>query len=181
MIIDAQQGFEDPRLGARNNPGAEDMIRELLAAWRQAELPVIHIQHSSTEPDSPLRPESPGFEFMQGIEPEGAELHFIKTVNSAFIGTKLEPRLRQRGMRELVFVGFTSDHCVSTSVRMARNLGFSPFLVEDACATFERQGPDGSHYSAYQIHAISLASLHGEFCQVVKAEQVLAAVLAAKE
>ena len=178
LIIDVQKGLDEPRWGARNNPQAEHRMSALLAAWRQVKWPVVHVQHMSTEPQSPLRPGLPGNAFKPEVLPREGETVFQKTVNSAFIGTTLETHLRREGIRSLVMVGLTTDHCVSTTVRMAGNLGFEVVVVEDATATFERKGPDGVHYSAEQMHRLALASLHGEFAQVQSAEEVLARVRA---
>jgi nicotinamidase-related amidase len=99
---------------------------------------------------------------------------YQKIVNSAFIGTTLEEDLKKSGIRELIIVGLTTNHCISTTARMAGNLGFETFVVSDATATFDRIGPDGTHYSAEQIHEISLASLHNEFATVVDTDSVIA-------
>ena len=99
---------------------------------------------------------------------------FRKTVNSAFIGTALEAHLHREGIRSLVIAGLITDHCVSTTARMAGNLGFDVVVVADATATFERTGPDGVHHTAEQMHRSALASLHGEFAQVRFAGDVLA-------
>jgi nicotinamidase-related amidase len=137
-------------------------------------LPVIHVQHMSVVPDSPLRPELPGNAFKPEAQPMEHEPVFQKQVNSAFIGTTLEAHLRAEGIDSLVVAGITTDHCVSSSVRMAANLGFAVIVVEDATATFERQGPDGAHYSADAMHRAALASLHGEFATVRSTRDVLA-------
>jgi nicotinamidase-related amidase len=176
LLIDVQQGMDDPRWGARNNPDAEQKIGALLAAWREAKWPVIHVQHMSQEPESPLRADAPGNALKPEAMPRDDEPVFQKTVNSAFIGTTLETYLRREGIHALVIVGITTDHCVSTTVRMAGNLGFDVVVVEDATATFERTGPDGVWYSAEQMHRVALASLHGEFAQVQSAQNVLARV-----
>ncbi len=173
LLIDVQQGFADPRWGARNNPDAERQIGALLGAWRRARWPVIHVQHMSQEPGSPLRASLPGNAFKPEAMPQDGEPVFQKSVNSAFIGTTLEAHLRREGIHALVIVGLTTDHCVSTTARMAGNLGFGVVVVEDATATFERTGPDGLRYSAEQMHRIALASLHGEFAQVQSAHDVL--------
>jgi nicotinamidase-related amidase len=173
LVVDVQQGLDDPRWGARNNPDAEKRIADLLAAWRAARRPVIHVQHASLRPQSPLREDGPGHAIKPEALPIPGELVFRKHVNSAFIGTDLEAHLRANGIEELVVVGITTDHCVSTTARMAANLGFTVTVVEDATATFERQGPDGAHYSADLMHRTELASLHGEFATVRSARDVL--------
>jgi len=76
----------------------------------------------------------------------------------------------------VVIVGITTDHCVSTTTRMAGNLGFSTFIISDATATFERIGPDGRHYSADEMHDTALASLNEEFAMVASTQQVLGAL-----
>ena len=174
LLIDVQQGLDEPRWGARNNPDAERRIADLLAAWRASGRPVVHVQHLSLEPRSPLREDAPGHAFKVEAQPIAGEPVFRKHVNSAFIGTGLEAHLREHGIEALVVVGITTDHCVSTTVRMAGNLGFSVTVVEDATATFERRGPDGAHYTADLMHRAALASLHGEFATVRSARDVLA-------
>jgi nicotinamidase-related amidase len=174
LLIDMQQGFDEPRWGTRNNLNAEQRIASLLAAWRQAKWPVIHVQHMSQESDSPLRPDVPGNAFKPETAPRDGEPVFQKAVNSAFIGTTLEAHLRREAIHSLVIVGLTTDHCVSTTARMAGNLGFKVVIVEDATATFDRTGPDGVRYSADQMHRTALASLNGEFATVQATGVVLA-------
>lgn len=174
LLVDVQQGLDDPQWGARNNPGAEQQIAALLAAWRQAKWPVIHVQHMSQRATSPLRPDLPGNAFKPEAMPREGEPIFQKTVNSAFIGTSLDAHLQREGIRSLVIAGLTTDHCVSTTVRMAGNLGFEVVVVEDATATFERTGHDGVRHSADEMHRVALASLHGEFAEVQSARDVLA-------
>ena len=175
LLIDIQQGFLDPRWGERNNPQAEQRAAALLHAWRGAAAPVYHIQHLSLEPESPLRAGGPGAAFQALVQPLAHEPVISKHVNSAFIGTDLEAQLRGAGVTQLVIAGLTTDHCVSTTTRMAGNLGFRVWLVADAAATFQRTAADGRTFSAQAIHDTHLASLDGEFARVVGSAEVLGA------
>lgn len=173
ILIDIQKGFREPFWGKRNNPQLEQNVARLLKVWREAKRPIFHVQHLSKMKGSPLGPKSPGVQFMEEAQPFPGEPIFQKHVNSAFIGTDLEKHLRDLEINTLAFVGLTTDHCVSTSVRMAGNLGFKCFLVSDATATFDRTGPNGKHYSADEVHRIHLASLHEEFATVTTTAGVL--------
>lgn len=176
ILIDVQQGLDDPRLGQRNNPQAERNMARLLGRWRALGRPVYHVQHMSTEPHSPLRPELPSNAIKRVVAPEGDEPVIQKQVNSAFIGTNLEKRLRAAGIDSLVIAGLTTDHCVSSSVRMAGDLGFRTTVVADATAAHEHRSYDGQLYSAETVHQVALANLHSEFAQVLTTDEILAAV-----
>lgn len=173
IIIDVQDGLDDPRLGKRNNPDAERNMARLLAAWRAKGRPIYHVQHMSTQPDSPLRPELPGNAIKRVVAPQGDEPVIQKTVNNAFVGTDLESRLRGAGVESVVIVGLTTEHCVSATARMAGDLGFTTYVVEDATACHDRTGYDGTYYPAEAIHAISLVSLQDEFATILKTEHLI--------
>jgi nicotinamidase-related amidase len=179
LLIDVQKGFDEPYWGTRNNPVLTKNIDKLLTAWRANSMPVIHVKHMSTEADSPLRPNYSGNDFMDFVVPKPEEPVFEKTVNSAFIGTDLENYLRANQLHTLVVAGISTDHCVSTSTRMAGNLGFKVFLTADACATFNRTAHDGTKLTADEVHIAALASLHNEFATVLNTDEVLASVAGA--
>lgn len=176
LLIDLQLGFNEPFWGRRNNPHMEQHISDLLRAWRASGRPLVHVRHMSTDPRSPLRPCQRGNEWMPETAPLAGEALIQKQVNSAFIGTSLEDDLRHARCRELVIVGLTTNHCISTTARMAGNLGFTTWVVSDATATFDRVGPDGFLYPAEAVHAMALSDLHGEFATVVDTATVLAAL-----
>ena len=175
LLVDIQQGLDDIDYwgGHRNNPEAEANAGKLLAFWRQNDLPRFHIKHCSTNPDSRLAEGHPGNEFKDVVKPNDDEPVIKKRVNSAFIGTDLKQQLDTANIKKVVIVGLTTDHCVSTTTRMAGNYGYDTFIVSDATATFDKVGPDGQHYSAEIIHETSLASLHNEFATVLKTAELI--------
>jgi nicotinamidase-related amidase len=173
ILIDLQHGFRDHKWGPRNNPLLERNVASVLRAFRNANLPVIHVRHDSNEADSPLRANARGFAFEPEAEPAQGEKLFTKSAHGAFVNTKLESYLRHHKILQPVFAGLTADHCVSTSVRMANDLGFDPFVIGDAVATFPRRAPDGRIIEANDIHEAALASLDGEFARVVTTAQLV--------
>jgi nicotinamidase-related amidase len=169
--IDVQQGFDAPAWPKRNNPAMEANGRRLLAAWRAAGLPLIHVRHDSIQAGSSLRPDQPGNAFRPGFEPQAGEPVVGKSVNAAFIGTDLDLRLRRLGVTRIVLFGISTDMCVSTTARVAANLGYEVIVVGDACACFEIDG-----IAAADIHRVHLATLAFEFAKVVSTEAFVAAV-----
>ncbi|HQQ83643.1 MAG TPA: cysteine hydrolase family protein [Cyclobacteriaceae bacterium] len=175
LLVDIQKGFDNLEYwgGHRNNPYAEERASQLLEHWRLLNLPIFHIQHCSTIPTSMLHPSNPGNEIKDIVKPLEHETVIWKNVNSAFIGTNLRERLDDDNITRLVVVGMTTDHCISTTVRMAGNFGYDTLLVSDATATFDRISPHGQLFPASLIHETALTSLHGEFATVVTTNDVV--------
>jgi len=176
VIVDVQKAIDDPRWaqhGPRNNPEAERNIARLLEVWRSRAWPIYHVRHDSTEPDSTYRRDQPGNEFKPEAAPLPGETVFIKQTNSAFIGTDLEKQLRAAGIDMLVICGVITNNSVEATVRMAGNLGFETYLVEDACFTFARHDWHGRLRTAEEVHAMSLANLQGEYAAVLTTTEAI--------
>lgn len=171
--IDVQQAFDLP---ASSNPAMEANGLRLLAAWRAAGLPLIHVRHDSVQPGSPFKPGRPGNHLRDGFEPLGDEPLVSKSVNAAFIGTDLDLRLRRLGVDQVVLFGLTTDMCVSTTARVAANLGYRTVVVGDATACFDLADADGHTISAGELHRAHLATLHAEFATVTSTASVVAAL-----
>jgi nicotinamidase-related amidase len=178
IIVDVQHAFDEWEAAGkrRNNPDAVARISDLLAAFRGSEAPIFHIRHEGTRPASSFLPGGTGYRVRDEARERDGEPVIVKRVNSAFIGTDLESRLRAGGIGTVVICGATTNHCVETTTRMAGNLGFDARLVRDATWTFDRVGPDGDTHSAEDIHAMTLANLNGEFARIVTAAETIAAL-----
>lgn len=176
LLIDIQKGMDEEAYwgGNRNNRDAEIKCAQILQQWRALNLPIFHVQHSSQNPKSKLHHTHPGFEIKEEVKPIDGEPVIVKNVNSAFIGTDLKERLDQVRITTLVIVGLTTNHCVSTTTRMAGNYGYETILIADATATFDRIGINGEKYSSEVIHLTTLASLQEEFATVMTTEKLLA-------
>src|SRR5450631_2870153 len=177
IVVDVQRAFDQWEAAGkrRNNPHAVARIVDLLTAFRDRAAPIFHIRHQGTRPNSSFLPDATGFAVKDEAREIAGEPVIVKRVNSAFIGTDLETRLRAAGIGTLVICGATTNHCVETTTRMAGNLGFDASLVREATWTFDRTGPDGDAHSAEEIHAMTLANLNGEFARIVSAADAIAA------
>src|SRR4051812_8568649 len=177
IVIDVQKGMDEPYWGVRNNPDAEQNMARLLAAWRRRGWAVYHIHHQSKNPRSPLRPNYVGNEIKEIVQPQPGEPVLQKRENSAFVGTDLEARLRAANQRTVVLTGLTTDHCVSSTARMAANLGFATIVVADATATFDRASPlTARHFTADEMHEAELTSLSGELARIAATDALLRAL-----
>jgi nicotinamidase-related amidase len=176
IVVDVQRAFDEWEAAGkrRNNPEAVARIADLLSAFRDRGAPIFHIRHESMRPNSSFAPGATGYPVKEEAREIEGEPVIVKRVNSAFIGTDLEARLRAAGIKTLIICGATTNHCVETTTRMAGNLGFDARLVRDATWTFDRTGPDGDAHSAEEIHAMTLANLNGEFARIVLAAEAIA-------
>lgn len=175
IVVDVQKAFDELEAAGkrRNNPHAVKRINDILADFRAKRALVIHVRHASRNPDSRFRPDRPGYAVQDEAREQPGEPVIVKHVNSSFIGTDLEARLRERDIKYVVIVGATTNHCVETTTRMAGNLGFNAKLVGDATWTFDLEGIDGEHIPADQVHAMTLANLQDEFAEIVTASDVM--------
>ncbi|RDW63553.1 hypothetical protein BP6252_11098 [Coleophoma cylindrospora] len=191
IVVDVQSAFLHPTYWgpSRSNPAFESNATSIIKSYRllisgdasSSPHKIIHVAHASLSTSSPLHRSSPGFKFQKFAEPQGDELVIEKSVNSAFIGTNLEEVLRDhfKGSKGTMFLlGLTTDHCVSTTTRMASNLKVCDGLdgengevvfIEDATAAWKKSN-DG--FDAELVHAVNAESLQ-EFASVRKTAEVL--------
>ena len=178
VIVDMQIGMQNTALPARNNPHAEDRIATLLAAWRGANLPIIHVRHMSRTPASLFFPCQPGAAFQERFEPLPGEHVVEKNVPDAFIQSALERWLHVRDIRAVVIVGVSTNHSVESTARTASNLGFATTVVADATFAFAQRDYAGTERSADDVHMMSLANIAGEYAAVCSTSGVISVLTA---
>ncbi len=180
IVIDVQEAIDDPRWGPRNNLEAEANIAALIAAWRAEGLPLVHVRHDSVDPASPYAAHGPGHRFKRCAAPLDGETVIGKNANSAFVGAGLEGLLDELGATTLVLCGALTPNSVEATARHAGNLGYQVFIVADACWAVDKVDLRGKRWPAEDVHALSLAHLHGEYGSVVDTATTLRAAAAAK-
>jgi len=165
LPVDMQQAFDTGAWPRRWNREVDANGLALLAAWRAAKRPIIHVRHDSVQKGSSLAPGTCGNAFRPGFEPQGAEQLVTKSVNSAFIGTDLDLRLKRLGAKHVVVFGISTDMCVSTTVRTGANMGWDMILVPDACDCFDLPDGAGGTIPAEEVQRAHVATLAFEFAR----------------
>lgn len=174
LPIDMQRSFDGPPWPRRWNAHVDANGLALLKRWRETGRPIIHVRHDSVMEGSTLSPGSDGNRFRPGFEPLGDEQLVTKSVNSAFIGTDLDLRLKRLGARHVVAFGISTDMCVSTTIRTGANMGWDMILADDASDCFELPDGKGGTISAEAIQAAHVATLGFEFSRVMSTSDLIA-------
>ncbi|EKF40686.1 isochorismatase hydrolase [Nitratireductor indicus C115] len=176
LLVDYQQAFDGAPWPRRWNDALDDNGLALLAGWRKAGKPIIHVRHDSVEAGSSLGPGAPGNALRPGFAPLKGEQLVSKSVNSAFIGTDLDLRLKRLGAKCVVTAGISTDMCVSTTIRTGANMGWKMMLVADACDCFDLPDGHGGTVAAETVQAVHVATLGFEFCTVTFTQALLASL-----
>ncbi|MCX8507964.1 MAG: cysteine hydrolase family protein [Rhodobacteraceae bacterium] len=172
LIIDMQEEMAARTRAGRDraNPDAEARIADLLALFRGRGLPVVHVLHH--EPGTPFAMGAPGAEPMGCARPAPNEKVFHKSTSSALSGTGLDAWLRHEGIGRIVLVGAVAAFCVTSTTRMASDLGFQVILPGDALVGFDIPAHDGGRIDAATVLRVTLSLLGADFAQLVTADQV---------
>lgn len=156
----------------RCNPQAEDRVSELLALFRAKGLPVFHVMHSDTDPQSRYRRGMHEAEPMPCAVPADGEEVFWKSGSSGFSRTGLDPAMRRRGVKRVVMIGAVAAYCIASTVRAGSDLGLDIVLPADALLGFDLPAHDGGRIDAETALRVTLATLGSDFARVVTSDQV---------
>lgn len=175
LLIDIQNDyFPGGALPLHGSEEAGKAAGQLLAAFRAAGLPVIHIQHVAQKPGATFfRPGTPGAEIHPCVAPQEDETVLVKHYPSAFRETALQELLARHGITHLVMAGMMTHMCVDTTVRAACDRGFSCTLAHDACATRDLAF-NGKSVAAEQVQLAYMAALQGLFAEVRSTQDICA-------
>lgn len=166
VMIDCQCEYVT---GALALPGVEPALAEcaqVLARARAGGVPIVHVQHKG-QAGGLFDPEGASFEIADPAAPEQDEARVTKSLPNAFAGTELTDILRGYGRKTVIFAGFMTHMCISSSVRAATDLGFGATVVGNACATRDLPDGTGGVVSANELRRATLAALADRFAIVV--------------
>jgi nicotinamidase-related amidase len=172
VVIDAQREYVDGKVILPAVGPALSALAALLDKARRAGAPVIHVAHRGN-PNGLFDPAGPGYAFADQAKPAAGERAIDKRLPNAFAGTELEKLLRESQRTSLIFAGFMTHMCVSSTVRAALDLGFKSTVVSDACATRDLPDPlGGAPLTAAELQRAELAALADRFAVICRAADI---------
>jgi nicotinamidase-related amidase len=162
LIIDVQTAmftYEDAKLF--NEQQILGNLLQLIEKARQAKIPVIFIQHTSSDETDEFYRGSATWEIYADLAPRADELIIQKTTWDAFHLTPLHDELQKLNIAHLIIAGMQTEYCLDTTCRRAFSMGYENVLVADAHSTF-----DGRILSASQIIQHHNAVIGGRFAKL---------------
>jgi len=142
-------------------------LQALLSAFRTSNFPIYHTREGHRPDLSTLPPREAfrskyggaeigskgplgrflvrgeeGHDLIPELRPGEGEVVIDKPMRSAFSWTDFDLILRNKGVKNLVIAGVTTDVCVLSTVKDAIERGYDVLLVEDACAAAEQSLQD---------------------------------------
>jgi nicotinamidase-related amidase len=174
LLIDIQSDyFPGGRMELAGMGDAAKKAAVLLKAFRTAGKPIFFIRHLSARPGAAFFiPGTSGADIHASIQPLPEETVIEKHFPNSFFQTELLSRLKEADVTNLVVCGAMSHMCIDTTVRAAKELGYTSTLITDACATRDLKFED-ELLPACTVHATFMAALEGMFATVMTAEEYL--------
>ena len=171
LLIDWQEEYRSGDLILQDAEAAIGRAAEVLTRARAAGARIVHVAHAGA-PGEMFDRTAPRGAFVAELAPLPGEVVVEKTAPSAFTHTTLAEVLDAGGRRPLVVMGAMTHMCVSSTLRVAAELGHTSCVVADACATRDLPLPTGDVVPADQVHAANLAALGDRFARVVHANEL---------
>ncbi|GEJ43877.1 cysteine hydrolase family protein [Chryseobacterium sp. ON_d1] len=141
LIIDVQNDyFPEGKMTLEKAEQAAQNIQKVLEYFRENNLPVIHIQHISTNEGAAFfLPDTDGAKINHLVLPMEDEKIIVKHFPNSFRETDLLSFLQSKKIKNLVMTGMMTDICVEATTRAAFDFGFINTIVGDATATRNRE------------------------------------------
>lgn len=170
VLIDIQNEYVSGPLAL---PGAAPAIAKaagLLARARAAGTRIIHIAHKGGA-GGPFDREASRGAIVDAVAPLDGETVIEKPRPNSFSGTNLAEAIGAAG-KPVIFAGFMTHMCVSSTVRAALDLGYPATVAADASATRDLPKPGGGVISAASLHEAELAALADRFAGIFPVEAI---------
>ncbi|QGR00124.1 cysteine hydrolase [Paenibacillus psychroresistens] len=169
LIIDVQTAmFTYENFKLFNEQQILANLLQLVEKARSSQIPVIFIQHTSSDETDEFYRGSSTWEIYPMLSPRADELIIQKTTWDAFHLTPLHEELQKLEIEHLIIAGMQTEFCLDTSCRRAFSMGYQNVLVQDAHSTF-----DGRILTAGQIIQHHNAIIGGRFAKLKTTSELI--------
>jgi nicotinamidase-related amidase len=177
IIIDVQNDyFPGGKMTLEKSEQAAENARSILDYFRKNNLPVIHVQHISTNDGATFfLPGTKGAEINPLVLPREDEKVIVKHFPNSFRETDLLNYLQSKKIKNLVITGMMTDVCVESTTRAAFDFGFTNTIIGDATATRNRE-LNGEVIKAEEVQRSFLAgisALGNLYARVINTDELL--------
>jgi nicotinamidase-related amidase len=174
ILVDIQNDyFPDGKMELEGSVEASLRARQLLSAFRQIRLPLVHVQHLSTRPGATFFiPGTDGVRIHENVRPLENEVVIHKHYPNSFRDTGLLTYLQDEQIKRLVVCGMMTHMCIDATVRAAFDYGIECLIAEDACAT-RSLIHKGQNIPAPYVHLSFLAALNAIYAKVLTTDEIV--------
>ncbi len=171
LIIDVQHALCSGEHQAFDAERVIERINQVARKMREANMPVIVIQHESLT--GSLQHGTDGWQLEKSLEVLASDTFVRKTATDSFHQTNLQAILVQRGVEQLIICGLQSEFCVDTTTRRALALGYPVILVADGHSTRDNNTLTAAQISAHHNETLANIGSFGVRVKTVPAAEVL--------
>jgi nicotinamidase-related amidase len=172
VLIDLQNEYLQGPIAVPDAAAAVAAAAELLRSARQAGSPVFHIAHAGRAGGLFDRA-APRGQIVAELAPEPNEAVVEKALPNAFAGTNLNDLLSATGRKNLILSGFMTHMCVSSTARVAVDLGYRVTVAASACGTRPLPDGRGGVVAATTLHDVALVELSDRFAIIAPTNDAL--------
>jgi nicotinamidase-related amidase len=167
LVIDVQDEYFTGQLPVTHPPASLDNILKVMNAASAQQIPIVVVQHTEPEADSPIfNQQTPAWQLHHTIAEHPHDLLIEKHLPGSFTGTELESWLREHQIDTVVISGYMTQMCCDTTARQAAHLGFGVEFLSDATGTLAFENEAGSA-TAEELHRATLVSQNSFFSKVL--------------
>lgn len=173
LVIDVQKEYFAGKLPVTYPPGSLENIVKVMEHARQNRIPVIVIQHTSTEKDAPVfRKGTKEWDIHPKIASQAYDRLIEKNFPGSFTGTNLASWLKERDIDTIVITGYMTQMCCDTTARQAFHMGLAVEFLSDATGTLPISNKGGS-VTAEELHRATLVTQAMKFSKVMTTDEWL--------
>ena len=130
IVIDMQEiFFMEGENALYNREQLLTHVNQWIAGARQAQVPIVFIQHTSYTPGDEFYVDTPEWQICSRLSRQPEDAVIRKTKWDSFYRTELLDWLKQHGIEQMIFAGAQTEFCMDTTIRAAYSLGYSHNII----------------------------------------------------